>query len=116
MVSSSSICCNDSLHSRSASDTYSSSSAEEVVADDGSESIPSLSEEPSVGSMKSLVDIDMAGNVWFLKSSNVSDYQPSTASASGRAWRKMELRVEKVVNWLCMPDIHPTPANELPLR
>jgi hypothetical protein len=43
MVSSSSICCNDSLHSRSASDMYSSSSAEELVGDEGRESTSSKS-------------------------------------------------------------------------
>ena len=43
MVSSSSICCSDSLHSRSASDMYSSSSAEELVGDEGRESTLSKS-------------------------------------------------------------------------
>src|SRR5690242_17855700 len=56
MVSRSSICCNDSLHSRSASDMYSSSSAEELAEEDeeeeeGRESM-SASEELTCGSMK----------------------------------------------------------------
>lgn len=51
MVNSSSICCNDSLHSLSASDMYSSSSTEELVEEEGSESI-SASEELTWGSMK----------------------------------------------------------------
>jgi len=62
IVSNSSNCCSDSLHSRSASDMYSSSSAEEVVADDGKESISSLENAPGLvdGSMKlSLLLISM---------------------------------------------------------
>ena len=51
IVSSSSICCSDSLHSLSASDIYSSSSAEELVEELGRESI-SASEELAWGSMK----------------------------------------------------------------
>src|SRR5690242_19539328 len=51
MVSSSSICCNDSLHSLSASETYSSSSTEELVEELGRESM-SASEELAWGSMK----------------------------------------------------------------
>ena len=42
IVSNSSSCCSDSLHSLSASDMYSSSSAEELVAEDGKESTSSL--------------------------------------------------------------------------
>jgi hypothetical protein len=61
MVKSSSICCKDSLHSRSASETYSSSSTEDAVGEDGRESISSASEELSGGSMKlSLLLVDMA--------------------------------------------------------
>ena len=61
MVNNSSICCNDSLHSLSASDMYSSSSTEEAVGEDGSESISSASEELMECSMKlSLLFIDMA--------------------------------------------------------
>jgi hypothetical protein len=52
MVNSNSICCSDSLHSLSASDTYSSSSAEELVDEEGRESISSASEELRCGSMK----------------------------------------------------------------
>jgi hypothetical protein len=52
MVSNSSICCSDSLHSLSASDMYSSSSAEETVAEEGRESISSASEELIAWSMK----------------------------------------------------------------
>lgn len=60
IVKSSSICCSDSLHSLSASDTYSSSSTEELVEEEGSESISSASEELMRGSMKlSLLLIDM---------------------------------------------------------
>ena len=51
MVSSSSICCSDSLHSLSASETYSSSSTEELVEEEGRESM-SASEELACGSMK----------------------------------------------------------------
>jgi|TARA_R110002003_G_scaffold1005_2_gene21965 hypothetical protein len=62
MVNSSSICCNDSLHSLSASDTYSSSSTEELVEEDGNESISSASDELIGGSMKlSLLLMDMSG-------------------------------------------------------
>jgi hypothetical protein len=61
MVNSSSICCNDSLHSLSASETYSSSSTEDAVGEDGRESISSASEELSGRSMKlSLLLMDMA--------------------------------------------------------
>jgi hypothetical protein len=62
MVNNSSICCNDSLHSLSASETYSSSSsAEDAVGEDGRESISSASEELSGCSMKlSLLLVDMA--------------------------------------------------------
>jgi hypothetical protein len=61
MVNNSSICCNDSLHSLSASDTYSSSSTEDAVGEDGRESISSASEELSGRSMKlSLLLMDMA--------------------------------------------------------
>ncbi len=56
MVNNSSNCCNDSFHSLSASDMYSSSSADELVADDGNESISSGED----GSMKlSLLLMDM---------------------------------------------------------
>jgi hypothetical protein len=51
IVSNNSICCKDSLHSLSASDTYSSSSTEELVEELGRESI-SASEELAWGSMK----------------------------------------------------------------
>lgn len=51
IVSSSSICCSDSRHSLSASDTYSSSSTEELVEELGRESM-SASEELAWGSMK----------------------------------------------------------------
>lgn len=62
IVSNNSSCCNDSLHSLSASETYSSSSAEEAVAEDGSESMSSASEELVGGSMKlSLMLMDMTG-------------------------------------------------------
>jgi hypothetical protein len=52
MVNNSSICCSDSLHSLSASDMNSSSSADETVAEDGRESISSASEELMAWSMK----------------------------------------------------------------
>jgi hypothetical protein len=55
IVNSSSNCCSDSFHSLSASDMYSSSSAEELVAEDGNESISSGED----GSMKSLLLKDM---------------------------------------------------------
>jgi hypothetical protein len=59
MVNSSSICCNDSRHSRSASERYSSSSTVELVAEEGRESISSV-EGLVGGSMKeSLVLSDM---------------------------------------------------------
>lgn len=50
IVNSSSICCSDSLHSLSASDTYSSSSTEELVDEEGRESMSAS--ELSCGSMK----------------------------------------------------------------
>ena len=60
IVNNSSNCCSDSFHSLSASDMYSSSSAEELVAEDGNESISSLED----GSMKlSLLLRDMAAVV-----------------------------------------------------
>ena len=64
IVSSNSNCCNDSRHSLSASETYSSSSTEELVEDEGRESISSAEEELIGGSMKlSLLLIDMAKDV-----------------------------------------------------
>lgn len=58
IVNNSSSCCNDSLHSLSASDMYSSSSTEELVDEEGRESISSLED----GSTKlSLLLDDMAG-------------------------------------------------------
>jgi hypothetical protein len=60
MVNKSSNCCNDSFHSLSASDMYSSSSASELVAEDGNESISS----GESGSTKlSLLLIDMVAAV-----------------------------------------------------
>ena len=58
IVNKSSSCCSDSLHSRSASDMYSSSSTEELVEEEGRESISSLED----GSTKlSLLLNDMTG-------------------------------------------------------
>ena len=67
IVSNSSICCNDSLHSLSASDTYSSSSTEELVEEEGRESM-SASEELTCGSIKLwLLLRDMAAALKALK-------------------------------------------------
>ena len=66
IVSNSSICCNDSLHSLSASDTYSSSSTEELVEEEGRESMSAS--ELSCGSMKLwLLLRDMAAALKALK-------------------------------------------------
>ena len=63
MVNSNSICCNDSLHSLSASDMYSSSSTEELEEEEGSESM-SASEELACGSMKLWLLLSDMAAVW----------------------------------------------------
>ena len=63
IVRMSSICCNDSRHSRSASETNSLLSAVELVEDEGKEFISLPSEKLSGSSMKeALFDMDMASS------------------------------------------------------
>lgn len=76
MVNNSSSCCSDSLHSRSASDRYSSSSASEFVEDEGRESISSAED----GSTKLSLLIDMA--IWGLKTGKGS-YSVCGSSVTG---------------------------------
>lgn len=64
MVNINSICCNDSRHSRSASEMNSSSSAEEppdelLVDEDGSESNSSMSELAAASTYDALFESDM---------------------------------------------------------
>ena len=67
IVSNSSSCWSDSRHSLSASEINSSSSTEDAVEEEGSESI-SASEELNGGSRKlSLLDMDMTGDDGRLK-------------------------------------------------